>query len=416
MTDLRTLLHDAAAEPTRALDLDALAVRARRHTWRRLAIWLGSLTALIGGTFGAPLLLQPSSPDRTSVGVERPDGDNRVTDDRRATVVTTDDSASASDVRLGFGGPTFPVESEQRTDSAAMTSDPMIGWVEVAGTEQNGPIHVFDPNRRSDRVVGMGVASSFSPDSRRIVYFVTPADPDCDGTPCPAGGTYVKALDEHGAGTRISPYGSSPDWSPRDDRIVFVKYGANANSSGEPQLNVYVINSDGTDERRVTNSLTRSASDPTWSPDGSKIAFVGQDNYVSGTFGLSSAVYVMNADGSDLQAVRGTSGIDAAWSPTWSPDGTKIAFMTRVGASSQHPTVRIVELATGHVTTPTGDWNAGYPAWSPDGTTIAFLRDVGPAAVASNPASMWLMDTDGSNRRQVLAPQPNGMSYIRYSR
>ena len=415
MTDLRTLLHESAAEPTRALDIDALAARARRHPWRRIAIWLGSIGALVGGTFGAPLVLQPSSPDRTSIGIEKPGGPTVVTDRRVTNVVTSDEVVPPIAVHAGIGPSLIPGD----TGAAAIVSGgPRISWVEVSGTEQNGPIHVFDPVRRADRIVGVGVAPSFSPDGQRMVYFVTPVDTDCGGQSCPAGGTYVKTLDEAGPGRRISAYGEAPDWSPAGDRIVFAKYGANANSDGEPQLNVYVVKPDGSGERQLTNSLTRSASDPTWSPDGSSIAFIGQDNYVSGTVGLSSAVYVMNADGSDLHAVPGTSGIDAAWSPTWSPDRKRIAFMTRVGASSPHPAVRVVELATGKVSTLTGDWNAGYPAWSPDGKTIAFLRDVGPAAAASNPngASVWLIDVDGTNRRQLLAPQPNGISYLTYLR
>jgi len=58
-------------------------------------------------------------------------------------------------------------------------------------------------------------------------------------------------------------------------------------------------------------------SEPTWSPDGSKIAFVRKDG-----------IYVMNADGSGQRRLT-----DAGGGPAWSPDGSKIAF----GIALPHP-------------------------------------------------------------------------------
>jgi hypothetical protein len=418
MTDLRTLLHDAAAEPTRALDLAALAARARRHRWRRLAIWLGSLGVLMGGTFGAPFVLQPSSPDRTSVGIDEPGEPNVVTNEARPShVVVAGNQALAPARGRSLELPGLPLGSGGATEPMTTKGGPVIAWVEAPKVEDNGPIHVLDPVRNTDRIVAYGEMPSFSPDRQRMVYFVTPADPDCGGgVVCPAPGTYVKTLNDAGPGRRISQYGEFPEWSPTDDRIVFTKYGSDANANGELQLQVYVINADGSGERRLTDSMTRTAADPSWSPDGSKIAFCGEDNGYAAVGSVSSAVYVMNADGSALHAVAGTS--DVIRSHTWSPDGKRIAFSAYQDMARQRVSVRVVDVATGDVVPLTDDWDAGFPAWSPNGTTIAFARGVtGPygAAPYAN-ASLWLMNTDGSNRRQVLAPSPNGISFISYSR
>ena len=63
MTDLRTLLHDAAPRPTAALDVDAVLVTAagRRRPWRRIGMWFGGVAVAAGLTGGAVGVLSPAS-------------------------------------------------------------------------------------------------------------------------------------------------------------------------------------------------------------------------------------------------------------------------------------------------------------------------------------------------------------------
>jgi len=75
---------------------------------------------------------------------------------------------------------------------------------------------------------------------------------------------------------------------------------------------VYVMNSNGSRQTRLTDGEW-----PSWSPDGTQIAF-------STTRDGNSEIYVMNADGTDPQ--RLTSNTAPDWDPAWSPDGTQIAF------------------------------------------------------------------------------------------
>jgi Tol biopolymer transport system component len=129
-----------------------------------------------------------------------------------------------------------------------------------------------------------------------------------------------------------------------------------------------------------------SAADPSWSPDGTRIAFVGQ------TSGWS-VLHVMRVNSADAQPL--TSRLDAHTAePTWSPDGTRIAFALRGrtgpwGLASIRPDgTRLEPLAT-----PVSDEDA--PAWSPDGSRIAFMRPY------RGQDGIWTMPATGGKARLV---------------
>jgi len=149
---------------------------------------------------------------------------------------------------------------------------------------------------------------------------------------------------------------------------------------------IYSMNPDGSGVSRLTNSPGQDFS-PAWSPDGKRIAFV---SLRSDAFG---EIYVMNADGTGVQRVTNSAGIDGA--PTWSKDGKQIAFMS----TRQDPQGDIYVMNDdGSGVTRLTDF-AGTddePAWSPDGKQIAFVstRD----GVADQTTELYLLTLDG---RQV---------------
>src|SRR2546429_6262883 len=147
-----------------------------------------------------------------------------------------------------------------------------------------------------------------------------------------------------------------PRWSPTGERIAFV-------SDRDAKPEIYIINADGKDVRRLTTSPPGvSSSSPAWSPDGRRIA------YVSGV-SLDSRVFVMNADGSDQRLlVSGRS-----WRPAWSPDGRKIAFISEetsgVSAIAAEGGQQ-VNISSGALTG--RDALVDAASWSPDGKRLAF--------------------------------------------
>jgi Tol biopolymer transport system component len=161
---------------------------------------------------------------------------------------------------------------------------------------------------------------------------------------------------------------------------------------------IYVMNADGTNQTRLTNSTAIDAA-PEWSPDGNKIAFASdRDNVFSGC----PEIYVMNPDGSALTRLTNNPAFDE--SPIWSPDGSKIAFMS--SRDDPDNNVRQIYVMNADGTNQTRlTFSNGYmwgPAWSPDGSKIAFAQDMR----AFNP-DIYVINADGSGgeTRLTVAPE-----------
>jgi Tol biopolymer transport system component len=99
---------------------------------------------------------------------------------------------------------------------------------------------------------------------------------------------------------------------PQNGKIVFDRITPSGDHS------IYTVDPDGSSLSR----LAKDATEPAWSPDGTKIAY----NYQPEKRGAGSDdVYVMNADGSGKINLTKSPKVDED-RPSWSPDGTKITF------------------------------------------------------------------------------------------
>src|SRR5688500_6394351 len=146
---------------------------------------------------------------------------------------------------------------------------------------------------------------------------------------------------------------------------------------------LWLVPSHGTGETRLT---TRDQSDvePSWSPDGSKIAFRSERD---GNW----EIYVMSASGADQ--VRLTNSEAQDYGPRWSPLGNRIAYVSVVSGGQEIFLMDPDGKNVVNITNYTGVDD--YPAWSPDGSKIAFR------SVRGGASNIWVMDADGGNAKRL---------------
>ena len=133
-------------------------------------------------------------------------------------------------------------------------------------------------------------------------------------------------------------------------RIVFT-------SRRDGNNEIYVMNADGGNQENLTNHPAYDGY-PDWSPDGTKIAFVSSRD------GGAIQIHIMDADGKNV--IRLTDGPGQKYDPDWSPDGRKIAF----SVDDAEDYIAVMDADGGNRDKLEGE--ARHPSWSPDGKQIAF--------------------------------------------
>jgi len=192
-----------------------------------------------------------------------------------------------------------------------------------------------------------------------------------------------------------------PSWSPDGSQIAFYS-----------DYSIEVINADGSGRRHVIGAFNEYAFSPAWSPDGSRIAFVstrGDTDY---------EIWTVPAGGvaPGAPAVRLTTTPRDSWgkgqddsAPAWSPDSRRLVFVSRNRDLVDACDVYAMDAVDGD-----GDgngdnllrltrensqncspWEDINPSWSPAGDLIAY------SSVRSGDADIWVMNPDGSGQRNV---------------
>ncbi len=167
---------------------------------------------------------------------------------------------------------------------------------------------------------------------------------------------------------------SDPSWSPDGNKIAF-------SSDRDGDWEIYVMDADGSDIVQLTDNSSTD-SDPSWSPDGSKIAFASDRD-------RDFEIYVMEADGSGV--IQLTDNSDGDGNPAWSSDGSRIVF-----SSNRDGDFEISMMNTdgfGYVQLTANHDDDLEPSWSPVGNKIAFAsyRD----------GDLEIYVTDGSDTTQL---------------
>jgi TolB protein len=248
----------------------------------------------------------------------------------------------------------------------------MAGTIENRGSKE---IYISDYDGENQRRVTTGfslnINSTWSPDGRSIAYT-----------------SYIRGLPNIFVshifqGTRdelTKNVGNNflPVFSPDGTRIAFI---SNRDQAGNTE--VYVMNADGSNVQRLTNNPAADTT-PTWNPQGTQIAFVSDR---SG----SPQIWVMGVDGLGQRQLTHESYADR---PTWSPAPyNEVAYAAKTGPGQD---IKILDLATREVRQLTfGEGTNESPAFSPNGRHIAF------SSTRSGKTQIFTMSRTGQDLKQI---------------
>ncbi len=223
----------------------------------------------------------------------------------------------------------------------------------------NGSNYVFS---------GMG---SWSPDNSKIVFVTNKDDANNNGEiySMNSDGTNYKRL------TNNSRLEQNPSYSPSGTKILFEAIA----SSTPERYQLYLMNVDGSNEIQLTN-LENGANNvytgnPSWSPDGNKVVFISNKDDINN----GGEIHVMNSDGTGITRITNNSRIEQ--NPSFSPDGSKILFEAKEHSNPDRFQLYIINTNGGGEVQLTSLSNAsnyvytGTGSWSPDGTKIVFVTN-----------------------------------------
>ena len=188
----------------------------------------------------------------------------------------------------------------------------------------------------------------------------------------------------------------APSFSTDGSQIIFERC---APLDGEFPCAIYRIQSDGSGLTQLTPVRIELADfEPEYSPDGGTVAF-----YSFGRDGIISAIYLMNADGTNIRQVS-----DAeleGYAPDWSPDGRQLLFVNKCcnAENSNLMVMRPDGQRPRQITQNTGAANAFRGSWSPQGDAIVFRnrnRDTGEDG-------LYILDAASGGKKQILSLKPS---------
>ncbi|MBO6615893.1 MULTISPECIES: hypothetical protein [Gracilimonas] len=158
-------------------------------------------------------------------------------------------------------------------------------------------------------------------------------------------------------------------------KIVFSK----SDKSGD-YLKIFKMNTDGSGVKKLVDFNGLSSFQPSWGPDGQQIVFTSAKMGIHG----EPAIFLMNADGSNKRPMKVYPEYPAIAiggdSPVLSPDGSRIAYEVCSncgGAGGRNFEIMVYDFETDSITRVTNNhWPDRHPSWSPDGTKLAFSTEL----------------------------------------
>lgn len=272
-------------------------------------------------------------------------------------------------------------------------------------------IYYFDPGMPA-RAYGLywPTLSAYLPVGAPAVGGVSPVDSTSTPTPTipppTATATLLTMVDDSPTVTLAPSATLEPTLAPSDTPTPWpTPTGGGAGqiafaSKASGNFQIYVINSDGTGRRQITN-LPEGACQPDWSPDGMRLVFISPCETINDYY-PGSAMYIINEDGKGLLPLPTLAGGD--YDPKWSPNGDQIAFTSL--RNSGRPHLHVLNLEDNTVTAISEKFLTDFqPSWSPDGQQIAFI------STRKQGQQVWVMDADGKKPQQLTRKNNGILNY-----
>lgn len=260
---------------------------------------------------------------------------------------------------------------------------------------------------------------AFAPDGKYIIYTANPKAMTITHEP----GDQIFITTVEGGNTRQltknSYQNGNPVFSPDGSLVAFKRAlthrGRSMGGYTWDDWDIYVMNFDGTNERRLTNKEFNYTSIPRFTPDGQRIVFSADLSLYNidskGTRSLkffATDLYFVDlrrpgelgklSDNASAPPVDSSDNKPVSSQPTLSPDGARIAFICdRANAYDYEICAMNSDGSNLRVLTRTGSYNS-TPDFAPDGNSILFRYDM----ERDNTFELWRVEADGTNARRLI--------------
>ena len=313
---------------------------------------------------------------------------------------------------------TTPVPSASVRSSAGVPPDysGLQGWIvfEHFGQAPDGSTTTFDPDRRQIWLVHadgsnlhelapgnpVGKASpDISPDGNRVIFNSWEGPAQIWEASIEGGQPVLVSTD---CAEAITCFEHDPTYSPDGKRVAFMR----VEGTGSSQSSVIGVRDLETHQVTLLETTrvpltTGDLAQPTWSPDGLQIAYHRNTQTPTDERPTKIRIEIVNVDGTGLRELPVPAGEEQAGDPDWSPDGSLIVFSTMPNREGEgtggNPGIFTIHPDGTGLTDVCGTCLQGgiAPSWTPDGQHIMFWG-----------FRTWaLMDPDGANAAHINTPE-----------
>src|SRR5215208_232895 len=210
---------------------------------------------------------------------------------------------------------------------------------------------------------------------------------------------------------------AAPSWSPDGNRIAYTSFAGYDPVYESGAISVRVLDVETRKETDLTGAKYPLAFNPSWSPDGSEIAFIVKNQ------GLGERpqhapgdVMVASLERSDGAFENVTNGaVRDVWSAAWSPRGDELLLYSLFGQTWYEPpstSIRLLNRDTGEIDQLAGlDERPTMPVWSPDGTRFAFTSKETSIAIADSIGNQFELEADEALSGEITW-SPDGQALL----